>query len=235
MRAAWVVIPVSPRPMPPPTPIASRKRGSVGAALPISMPPATMASPRQSSRRGFQCATRYGLSSAPPILSSDAVADVAAREPPKSASRAGRNTGKVLVIPATSSIVAKASQSRWLARDSRGGVTREWEGPGREAREGSVVRLGPLHGLAPLLARLGLLPLAFDRRLLVVRALLHLLEEPILQHELLHGLERGLDLIVVHLDTHDRHGNRRPGCCQCLNLGAAVRGVRLRAGVVCQT
>ena len=43
---------------------------------------------------------------------------MAAREPPNSARRAGRNTGKVLVIPATSSMVAKASQSRWLARDS---------------------------------------------------------------------------------------------------------------------
>src|SRR5712671_4618000 len=187
-------MPVRPRPMPPPTPIATRNRGRVGARLPRSIPPATMARPRQTSRRGFQRATRYpatGLNRAPPIQSREAVEAVAAREPPNSARRAGRNTGKVLVIPATSSMVAKASQSRWLARDSLGGVTRGWGEPGREARESSVVRLGPLH----------------------------LLEEPILEHELLHGFERRLDLIVVHLDTHDRHGNRRAGCCQCLMLG----------------
>src|SRR6185503_20549513 len=66
-----------------------------------------------------------------------------------------------------------------------------------------------------LLPRLGLLALPLDRRLLVVRALLHLLEEPIFQHELLHGLERGLHLIVVYLDTHDRQSTRRAGRCQC--------------------
>lgn len=60
---------------------------------------------------------------APPSQSRDAVEVVAAREPPNSASRAGRKTGKVFVIPATISMVAKASQSRWLARDSRAGVT----------------------------------------------------------------------------------------------------------------
>jgi hypothetical protein len=57
---------------------------------------------------------------------------VAAREAPNSVSRAGRKTGKVLVIPATSSMVVKASQSRWLARDSRGGISggSRLEGPG---------------------------------------------------------------------------------------------------------
>src|SRR5258705_3140624 len=78
-------------------------------------------------------------------------------------------------------------------------------GPGAWlARPGSrlVFLLGPLHGLPPLLPGFGLLPLALHRGLLVIRSLLHLLEEAVLEHPLLQGLERGLDLVVVNLDTH---------------------------------
>src|SRR6266436_1231792 len=99
---------------------AGGARAYAAMAPPKAMP---VARPR---RRTYASAIRAtGLKRAPPIQSREAVEAVAAREPPNSARRAGRNTGKVLVIPATSSMVAKASQSRWLARDSRGGVTRE--------------------------------------------------------------------------------------------------------------
>jgi hypothetical protein len=47
---------------------------------------------------------------------------VAAREPPNSARSGGKKTGKVLVIPVTSSVQAKASTSRPLARLSRAAV-----------------------------------------------------------------------------------------------------------------
>src|SRR6185295_19458283 len=67
---------------------------------------------------------------------------------------------------------------------------------------GLVFLLGPLHGLPPLLPGFGLLPLALDGGFLVIRPLLHLLEEAVLEHPLLQGLERGLDLVVVNLDTH---------------------------------
>src|SRR5262245_32006089 len=67
------------------------------------------------------------------------------------------------------------------------------------------ISLGPLERLEPLLPRRRLLPLALDRRLLVVLAALHVLEQALLHHLLLEGLESGLDLVVYHVDL------QRPG------------------------
>src|SRR5439155_22004452 len=81
------------------------------------------------------------------------------------------------------------------------------------ARAGSVARVRPgvivvglllaAHRLAALAAGLGLLALALDRGLLVVRAALHLLEEALFLHPLLEGFERGLDLVLDDLDPHE--------------------------------
>src|SRR5215510_13693594 len=67
-----------------------------------------------------------------------------------------------------------------------------------------VVAAGPPRRPPALLAGQRLLALALHRGLLVVRAPLHLLKDAVLQHLLLQGLERGLDLIVEHLDLHGR-------------------------------
>src|SRR5438132_9904196 len=56
------------------------------------------------------------------------------------------------------------------------------------------------HRLAPPLARLRLLALALDRRLLVEGPSLHFLEDAFLEHVLLERLERRLDLVRGHVD-----------------------------------
>ncbi len=120
-------MPVSPTPMPAPIPTASTKAVSVGAAVPSSMPAAAPISPVMATARGLPRATRkpaMGPSTAPPIQQRDAVAAVAPREPPNSASSAGKKTGNTLVIPETKSMLAKASQSRAFASVSRSEVTR---------------------------------------------------------------------------------------------------------------
>src|SRR5262245_1125008 len=76
-----------------------------------------------------------------------------------------------------------------------------------------VVHARALQGAPALLAGLRLLPLAFDRGLLVVHAPLHLLIETALDHDLLESLQRGFDLIVGHLDlgsSQARHGSAQP-------------------------
>src|SRR5262245_18638760 len=65
-----------------------------------------------------------------------------------------------------------------------------------------AMRLSSPGSPAPSLPRLCLLPLALHRRLLVARAVLHLLEQALLQHLLPESFQRGLDLIVHHLDPH---------------------------------
>src|SRR5262245_56871593 len=62
----------------------------------------------------------------------------------------------------------------------------------------------PLESPPPLLARLRLLALALDGRLLVVDPPLHLLEEPPFEHHLLEGLQGGLDLVTGDLDPRAR-------------------------------
>src|SRR5262245_21073032 len=74
--------------------------------------------------------------------------------------------------------------------------------PGSPAASVGVVGPGALKRPPPLAAGHGLLALALDRRLLVVSAPLHLLEQSVLLHLLLERLERGVDLIVDHLDSH---------------------------------
>src|SRR5437016_14588493 len=59
-----------------------------------------------------------------------------------------------------------------------------------------MVAFGPPHRLASLLAGGGLLSLPLDRRLVVVHAPLHLLEQAVLLHLLFQRLEGRLDLIV---------------------------------------
>src|SRR5256712_9150303 len=61
---------------------------------------------------------------------------------------------------------------------------------------------GALERPPPLLPCLRLLTLSLDRRLLVVGAPLHLLEEAIFLHLFLERLQRGLDLVVDDLDPH---------------------------------
>src|SRR5215831_6086552 len=73
-----------------------------------------------------------------------------------------------------------------------------------------VLHTRALQGAAPLLARLRLLPLALDRRLLVVHAPLHLLIETALDHDLLEGLQRRFDLIVGDLDLGSRQARHGP-------------------------
>src|SRR4030095_16642758 len=70
------------------------------------------------------------------------------------------------------------------------------------AKSVGLVLLHPLEGLAALLPGLGRLALPFHRRLLVVRAPLHLLKEAFLEHLLLEGLQGALDLVVEDLDLH---------------------------------
>src|SRR2546422_1487589 len=62
--------------------------------------------------------------------------------------------------------------------------------------------LGSPLGLSTLLAGLGLLPLPLHRRLLVEGASLHLLEDAVLEHRLLEGFQRQLDLVVDDFDPH---------------------------------
>src|SRR5437867_1774428 len=77
----------------------------------------------------------------------------------------------------------------------------------------------PLEGSPPFLASLRLLPLAFDRRLLVVRSPLHLLEESPLEHHLLEGLQGGFDLVVRHLDLRPGQTRHRPRKCEVERYG----------------
>ena len=70
---------------------------------------------------------------------------------------------------------------------------------------GDLVRLvleQAFESLPPLLAGLSCLALPLDRRLLVVRAPLHLLKEAVLEHLLLELLQGGLDLVVEDDDFH---------------------------------
>src|SRR5258705_256503 len=88
--------------------------------------------------------------------------------------------------------------------------------PGRAARRPVlflVIDPRTLERAPALLAGLGLLPLAFDRRFFVVHAPLHLLIETALDHHLLERLQRGFDLIVRDLDLRSsqaRHGSPQP-------------------------
>src|SRR5881409_3886759 len=77
----------------------------------------------------------------------------------------------------------------------------------------------PLEGSPPFLASLRLLPLALDRRLLVVRSPLHLLEESPLEHHLLEGLQGGFDLVVRHLDLRPGQTRHRPRKCEVDRYG----------------
>jgi len=77
----------------------------------------------------------------------------------------------------------------------------------------------PLEGSPPLLASLRLLPLALDRRLLVVRSPLHLLEESPLEHHLLEGLQGGFDLVVRNLDLRPGQTRHRPRKCEVERYG----------------
>src|SRR5262249_3581524 len=73
---------------------------------------------------------------------------------------------------------------------------------------GHLVRLvleQAFESLPPLLAGLSRLALPLDRRLLVVRAPLHLLKETVLEHLLLQLLQGGLDLVVEDYDLHSGH------------------------------
>jgi len=116
-------MPVSPTPTPPPRPKDRTKSGSVEATIAPARPSAVAASPATTTSRGLRRSTRWpatGPSAAPTSHTRLTVDAVAARVPPNSASSAGKNTGKVLTLPETTSIVTKASQSRGLARLSEG-------------------------------------------------------------------------------------------------------------------
>src|SRR2546428_363343 len=105
--------------------------------------------------------------------------------------------------PAAPPGAARPARRVASSRPSAAGRPRRPAGGDRSRGDSVLVEgAGALERPPPLLPCLRLLTLSLDRRLLVVGAPLHLLEEAIFLHLFLERLQRGLDLVVDDLDPH---------------------------------